>query len=312
MMSHPGHIAAIGECMVELSPATGPESGELLRQGFAGDTFNTAWYLRALLPGSRQVRYVSAVGQDALSGQMLDFMAANGIDTAHVLRRKDRTVGLYLISLTAGERSFAYWRSQSAARTLADDPKALVRAIAGCKLAYLSGITLAILPDAGRQTLFEVLASFRRTGGLVAFDPNIRPALWPDAAVMRACITEGYAACDIALPTFDDDAALFGDTSPEDCALRIAALGAFEVVVKNGAAPTLLHSDGRQARLPPPETVTPLDSTAAGDSFNAAWLASRLGGDCATQAVVKGHQLAARVIRHYGALMPMAEIRPLA
>lgn len=308
-MHQNGDIAAIGECMVELAPSSVQDGDECLRQGFAGDTLNTAWYLRSLLPESRAVRYVTAVGEDAISDRMLAFMARNGIDTRWITRLPDRTVGLYLISLDAGERSFTYWRGQSAARSLADDPDRLAQSLAGCKLAYLSGITLAILPEAGRRTLLQELARFRAKGGLVAFDPNIRPALWRGTAAMRRGITEGYAACDFALPTFDDDGALFGDATPEACAHRIAALGAFEVVVKNGAGPALLHSDGRQARLPPLQAVEPLDTTAAGDSFNAGWLASRLGGACATTAVMAGHDLAARVIRHRGALMPMVDIR---
>lgn len=308
-MKYSCDIAAIGECMVELSPETTTGDQPLFRQGFAGDTLNTAWYLRALMPDTCCVRYVTAVGQDEISRRMLAFIADSGIDTSAIAQLPGRTVGLYLISLTAGERSFTYWRSQSAARALADDPARLAKALAGCKLAYLSGITLAILGDEARTTLLEVLAQFRAAGGLVAFDSNIRPALWQDVAAMRTWISRGYAACDIAFPTFDDDAALFQDTSPEDCALRIAALGAFEVVVKCGTAPALLHADGRQSRIPPPDVVVPLDTTAAGDSFNAGWLAARLGGASASDAVLQGHALAARVIRHKGALMPMTQIR---
>lgn len=308
-MQHMYNIAAIGECMVELSPEPGVGDAPLFRQGFAGDTLNTAWYLRALMPATCSVRYVTAVGDDAISGRMLAFMADNGIDVSAIARLSGRTVGLYMIAVSAVERAFTYWRAQSAARAPADDPNRLERALTGCRLAYLSGITLAILSEAARATLLGVLARFRASGGLVAFDPNIRPVLWPDAATMRSWITRGYGACDIAFPTFEDDAALFNDATPEDCARRISALGAFEVVVKNGAAPVLLDADGRQARIPPPRIVEPVDTTAAGDSFNAGWLAARLGGACATRAVRDGHALAARVIRHKGALMPMGRIR---
>lgn len=307
-MPHSFHIASIGECMVELSPEPGSADAPVFRQGFAGDTLNTAWYLRALMPATCSVRYVTAVGDDAISSKMLVFMAENGIDISAIARVPGRTVGLYMIAVSAGERAFTYWRLQAAARTLADDPDRLERALAGCRLAYLSGITLAILSEAARETMLEVLARFRATGGLVAFDPNIRPVLWPDVPTMRASITQGYATCDIAFPTFEDDAAVFKDATPEDCARRISALGAFEVVVKNGANPVLLDADGRQSRIPPPRIVEPVDTTAAGDSFNAGWLAARLGGACATTAVNEGHALAARVIRHKGALVPMDQI----
>jgi 2-dehydro-3-deoxygluconokinase len=303
------NIASIGECIVELSPEPGIGDAPVYRQGFAGDTLNTAWYLRALMPATCSVRYVTAVGDDAISSRMLAFMAENGIDISAIARLSGRSVGLYMIAVSAGERMFTYWRSQSAARALADDPNRLTRALVGCRLAYLSGITLSILSDDSRVTMLEVLARFRASGGLVAFDPNIRSVLWSDAATMRDWLTRGYATCDIAFPTFEDDAALFKDATPEDCARRISALGAFEVVVKNGGAPVLLDADGRQARIPPPRIVEPIDTTAAGDSFNAGWLAARLGGACATTAVNEGHALAARVIRHKGALIPMDQIR---
>ncbi|OZA05616.1 MAG: 2-dehydro-3-deoxygluconokinase, partial [Rhodobacterales bacterium 17-64-5] len=147
-------VLAIGECMVELAPQ--PE-GDLYRLGYAGDTLNTAWYLRRLLPETDRVDYLTAVGSDAISDRLVAFLAGSGIGTGHVLRRADRTVGLYLIQLSGAERSFAYWRGQSAARTLADDPAVLARALAGADLAYVSGITLAILDAAGRQTLLADL-----------------------------------------------------------------------------------------------------------------------------------------------------------
>lgn len=302
------HVTSIGECLVELSPETGPGNAQVFRQGFAGDTLNTAWYLRALMPGKCRVRYVTAVGQDDLSRRMLALLAENGIDTSGIMTLPDRTLGLYMISLTGGERTFTYWRSQSAAKTLADDPDQLAKALDGSRLAYLSGITLAILSEDRRDALLSVLAEFRAKGGLVAFDPNIRRVLWKDVESMRVWLDRAYSACDFAFPTFEDDAAVFGDATPEDCASRIASLGVSEVIVKDGASPVLLHVDGHQTRIPPPEVIDPLDTTGAGDSFNAGWLAARLGGSSANEAVRKGHALAAQVIRHKGALLPMDHI----
>ncbi|MGC9420788.1 MAG: PfkB family carbohydrate kinase, partial [Rhodovulum sp.] len=132
-------VLAIGECMVELAPT----GGGLYRRGFAGDTFNTAWYARRLLPADWSVAYASCVGTDAVSREMVDFMAAEGIDTTPIRRLPDRTVGLYMIALTGGERSFFYWRGQSAARALADDPDWLDATLSGRNFIHFSGISLA-------------------------------------------------------------------------------------------------------------------------------------------------------------------------
>lgn len=298
-----GDIACIGECMVELAPA----GGGLFRQGFAGDTLNTAWYLRALLPtDARKVRYISAVGVDAISEAMLGFLAGHGIDTASIARLPDRTVGLYLIALNGAERSFTYWRSASAARQLAADQVRLALALDGAAVAYVSGITLAILDPASRARLFEVLADLRRRGGTVVFDPNIRPRLWDSAATMAAVISEGYKAATIALPTFPDDAVLYGDASPRDTARRIADLGVREIVVKDGANPALVWVDGNQTSVSSSPVSHAVDTTGAGDSFNGGYLAARVAGRPPLEAARLGHDVAARVICERGALATMS------
>jgi len=149
----PFRFAAIGECMVEMAPA---EGAGLFKQGFAGDTFNTVWYLRQLCP-DWQTPFVTKVGSDSVSADLITMMQGAGIDTDHVGVSQDRTMGLYLISLKDGERSFSYWRDMSAAKQLAADAAALGAALAGADLVYASGITLAILDDSGRETLMTRL-----------------------------------------------------------------------------------------------------------------------------------------------------------
>lgn len=289
-------ILCIGECMVELSP----QPGGLYAMGFAGDSFNTAWHLRRCLGTAGRVSYLTAVGQDALSDRMLDFMAGAGIDTAPVRRLSDRTVGLYLIELTRGERSFAYWRDRSAARTLADDAAALAAALAGRDLVYLSGITLAILEPESRARLMAALAQARGQGARVAFDPNIRPRLWPSPEAMRAAVTGAAALADVVLPSFDDEAAAFGDAAP---AATLARYGAGCVVVKNGAGEVLARDAAGLVRVTPPSVAEVVDSTGAGDSFNAGFLAAWLGGAGLAAAAAAGASLAARVVQGRGALV---------
>lgn len=296
-------VVSIGECMVEIGPAEVPG---LFRMGFAGDTFNTAWYLRHRLPPEWTVDYLTAVGTDAASESMTDFMKSAGIGTDHVMRLSDATVGLYLIELKDGERSFSYWRGQSAARRLAEDEDRLARALAGAELAYLSGITLAILSPQDRARLLSVLARYRTGGGRVAFDPNLRPRLWSSPATMTEAVTEAARVADIALPSFEDDAGAFGDTDLEACACRYAALGVAEVVVKNGAGPMAALVERSWHRHEPFPAGEVVDTTAAGDSFNAGYLACRLTGAPVVEALASGSALAARVVGGRGALVDAA------
>ncbi|WP_246735846.1 sugar kinase [Agrobacterium sp. a22-2] len=296
-------IMTIGECMVELAPR---EDGAFNRN-FAGDTFNTAWYLRHALPAETPVHYCSALGTDRISERMLGFMRQAGIGTDRIRRIADRTVGLYMIELDKGERSFIYWRDRSAAKLLAEDREWLAVAVAGKSLLLFSGITLAILSDDHRAILLEVLAKARADGASIAFDPNMRLRLWPDAETMRRAVTQAAEVADVVLPSFDEDSPNFGDASPEDTIARYFKAGASTVVVKNGAGRVFARHAQEGAVTFDPQPVTDVvDTTAAGDSFNAGFLAARLSGAPMVEAIAKGAALSARVIRQRGALVDLA------
>ncbi len=289
-------LLAIGECMIELAPTGDGTFG----MGFAGDTFNTAWYARRLAGADIDVAYFSAIGDDAPSKDMEAFMISSGI-TPELLVREGRSVGLYMISLNDGERSFSYWRSASAARTLADDLTELPDLKPG-DIAFFSGITLAILPENGRNRLLSVLAEARAGGITIAFDPNLRPRLWPDTETMCASIMQAAAVADIALPSFEDEQGFFGDADIQATATRYASAGASLIVVKDGAGPVLIQQDGQDESVPTERATQIVDTTAAGDSFNAAFLVGLLNGRSATEAARDGCALARKVIGARGAL----------
>lgn len=294
---------AVGECMVEMAP-TGDGT---FAMGFAGDTLNTAWYARKCLPQSWSVGYCTAVGRDKVSDEMLAFLKTSGIETGTIQRREDRTVGLYMIQLRDGERSFAYWRSQSAARCLAEDQALLEAALGQAGLIYFSGITLAILPAADRKTFLDSLGKARSGGAKVAFDPNLRPRLWEDADTMRACVTDAAARCDFVMPSFEDELAHFSDATPAVSADRYLAAGADMVVVKNGPEEVICATaETRQTFQPRPVTGI-VDTTAAGDSFNAAFLSTFLATGDVAASVDAGACLAGQVIQHRGALVACLE-----
>ncbi|MFN7002746.1 MAG: sugar kinase [Roseinatronobacter sp.] len=302
-MKTPGLILSIGEAMVELSQGDSPAAWRL---GIAGDTLNTAWYLRGLLPTPWRVGYVSRVGTGAFSQRMVDFLDESSIETTHVSRDPEREIGLYAISLDNGERSFSYWRDSSAAKRLADDKRALAQAFEEAQVLYLSGITLAILPPEARARLMAELATARAQGALVVFDPNLRPRLWPDNATMCAAIEAMAAGADLVFPSFDDEATHFGDHDLNATCERYLACGASHVVVKNGGGPMLFGGSGGQGQIDDLVPEVPVDTTAAGDSFNAGYLAAMVeGADCA-EAIRAGHALSRKVIGHRGALVPEA------
>ncbi|MBY5777952.1 sugar kinase [Rhizobium leguminosarum] len=295
---------SIGECMVELSQA----GDGLLRKGFAGDTFNTAWYARACLAADWSVDYFTALGDDAMSDEMLAFIDKEGIGTSLIRRIRGRSPGLYMINLKNGERSFSYWRDSAAARSLAADPDRLREAVESAGVVYFSGITLAILPHEDAETLLAEVRRAKAAGKLVVFDPNIRPRLWSSYDVMHTTISEGARSSVIVMPSFDDEAAHFGDDSIEATIHRYRALGAIHIVVKNGSDGVTLNFAGEQTFVPAEKVEKVIDTTSAGDSFNGAFLARYLEASDAPAAARFATKVAARVVSEHGALVPREKL----
>jgi 2-dehydro-3-deoxygluconokinase len=297
-------ILSIGECMLEFSR----RADGLFHLGYAGDTFNTAWYLRQLSGEDTAVEYFTRIGRDNYSEQMAAFLEENGIGTRWIARDVMRQPGLYMIETKDGERSFTYWRSQSAARLLADDEALLDEALAAADVVYFSGITLAILSVDRREALLGLVSKHRDGGKLVVFDPNIRPKLWEDHGTMRASLSSAAACSSLCLPSFDDEREWFGDATLEACAQRYLKAGCETVVVKNGGGPVGVATGGSFEILDALEKVVPIDSTGAGDSFNGAYLAAVLAGRSALEAVRFAHGVASEVVRHPGALIPLKNL----
>lgn len=291
---------AIGEAMIEMSGG----AARTYRLGFAGDTLNTAYYLRALLGGDWTVGYVTAVGDDLYSRQMVEFIAGAGLDTGAIRTVPGKRAGLYMIHQADGDRHFTYWRDSSAARLLADDAAALEAALAGADLVYFSGITLAILAPEARARLIAAIAKRRAAGARVAFDPNIRPALWADKQGVVEALTRAAEVSTIVLPTHADEVPYFGGADAEATARHYLAAGAEEVVVKNGADPALIVTGADRWQIGAERVATVVDATGAGDSFNGGYLAARLAGASPEDAAKAGHATAAVVIAHHGALVP--------
>jgi len=290
---------AIGECMAELAPSD--TEGDF-RLGFAGDTFNTVWYLARCAP-DLEVSYLTAVGDDAISLKMKDFIDESGIDNSFVQVSPGKTVGLYLISLDHGERSFSYWRGQSAAKTLADDPAMLDTAMETSDFIYFSGITLAILSPESRTTLLDAVRKARTAGKTIAFDPNLRPRLWTSDAEMTQAIMEGAAVSDIVLPSFDDEAEWFNDADPRATADRYLGAGAITVIVKNGAGPVLYAEGTTRGEVAVTALAQPVDTTAAGDSFNAGFFAGHVAGENIADGITYACALSKAVVQQRGALV---------
>jgi len=307
-MAERNGLLCIGECMMELARRADSSFG----LAFGGDTFNTAIYAARM--GVRTA-YATALGDDPYSDGIIELAQAEDVDTSLISRRAGAMPGLYLIETSRGERTFYYWREHSPARSLfeQEDAAQKIEALMSCTgIVYFSGITLSIYSPAGLDVFERALRNARQAGTKIAFDSNYRPRGWRhDPERARATFKRFLALCDIALPGLDDEQALWGDKDAAATLERLSALGVPEVVVKAGADGAYILERGAVMHLPAPERITPVDTTAAGDSFNAAYLARRADRAPIRDAANAAHRLAAIVIRHPGAIAPRAATNAL-
>ena len=294
-------LLAIGEVMAEIRQ----DVAGGFAVNFAGDTFNTAIYAARELNEANKVGYMTVVGEEPLSLGLLDMAKSEGLETSSISQDSKRNIGIYSVATdAAGERSFHYWRSESAARTLFSDSQNIPE-LPEADIIYLSGISLAILTPLARRLLWGALDDRRKSGRTkIAFDSNFRPKLWEDVSSARQVMNAFWDITDIALPSIDDEMALYDDASEADVIARFAQRDCIRIAIKRGErGPVSPHIDTSILPDFPPASQV-VDTTAAGDSFNAGYLAAHLDGAAEADCLLAGHALAAKVVGAPGAIMP--------
>lgn len=302
-LDRPLRVASLGECMIELSDL-GAADGRVA-MGVAGDTLNSAIYLARCCKGAPiEVDYLTALGVDQLSQRIIEAIEAESVGTSSIARLADKLPGIYAIELDdEGERSFRYWRSQSAARVMLDEGGIELTTLQTYDVLCLSAITLAILSDQARSKLMDVCAHMKATGKVVVFDSNYRPALWRDVQEARDVISAMWAVTSVGLPSRDDEASLWPGETPEQL---FARLNLGEIAMKDGAGGPWLWAGQSLPKGSYPAALEVVDTTSAGDAFNAGYLAGRLRGLAPHDAAQAGHALASAVIGQKGAIIARA------
>ena len=286
-------IAAIGEAMIELSA-----QGSTAQLGVAGDTLNTAVYLKRAAP-KLEVDFITCLGTDVFSNRIKKFVADQSLGTGSIETTADRLPGLYAITTDEkGERSFSYWRNQSAARMLFQSGKAKpFQCLENYDAIYLSGITLAILPFSVGIALLDYLKNTRH---VVAFDSNYRPRLWSNKSTAQDLIGKFWQRADLALPSLEDEMQLMEEDTGE-VIQRFIRSGKQGALKRGATGPISLGCLVEQDYSPASHV---LDTTAAGDSFNGAYLGAIFSGASQADALRQGHDCARHVVQYHGAIVP--------
>jgi len=296
-----GRVVSVGECMVELTRGSDQRFG----LAYGGDTFNTAVYLAR---AGMKVAYATALGDDPYSTGIIATAGREQVATDLIATVSGRLPGLYLIETTAeGERVFWYWRDRAPARELFEIPGSdrIAEGLQQASLVYFSGVTLSLYSERSLDRFAAALHAAKNEGARIAMDSNYRPRGWGgDLDRARRTFERFWRLSDIGMPTLDDEQALWGDADVAATSRRLRNLGIPEIVVKTGPTGAFVACGGVEQQVPAQAGIQPLDTTAAGDSFNAAYLASRRSGAPPADAAALGNRLAAVVIQHRGAIVP--------
>ena len=301
-------IAIIGECMIELSSVQSNIGSKetTIKQSFGGDGMNTAIYLKKLAEDAIDVHYVSSMGTDPQSHSLIKQWQDHGINTDSVLINSAKHAGLYMIQNDDdGERTFQYWRNDSAARYMVqhNDFEQTIAKLRDFDAIYLSGISLAILPEQDCNTLIAELTQLASSGVKIIFDSNYRPSLWSSKDHCQKVTKQMYALSTLALVTFDDEYDLWADDSIENCRKRLHNQGVKELVIKDGENGCQFSVGDKVEKFSTEKVNKVVDTTAAGDSFNAGFLAYWLQALPIEKCADAGNKLAGQVIQQKGAIV---------
>ena len=294
-------VAAIGECMAELTR----ESDGLFQMKFAGDTYNTAVYVSRLGGTFVDVHFITATGDDWLSSAQISAMEAEGLHVDAAIL-PGATPALYIVNTDdSGERTFTYFRDASPVRAMLGPTwsHSSTEQLDGFDLIYLSAVTLQLLSPSAREELWIRIAAARKTGTLVAFDSNYRARGWSSPEAADQAITDALCHIDIALPSYSDELELNNDVTRQEVLDRYVNAGAREVVLKDGSLPVTLWAEGNTTEYPLLNSVVPVDTTGAGDSFNAGYLISRLRGSSIAESVGRAQEIARIVVGARGGVV---------
>jgi sugar/nucleoside kinase (ribokinase family) len=224
-----------------------------------------------------RVALIAAVGADPAGALMLDQLAIEGVDVSAVASREGQPTGMTVALSRGGDRAILTALGAMASLTPADVPHSL---LARSRHVHVSSYFL--LAGSLGPGLAAILSSARASGATTSLDTNWDPAgRWCDERLSAV-----IAQADVLLPNEAEALALSGADTPDAAARALAATGS-RLAVKLGERGALC-ADGvllQHVSLPP---VTPVDTTGAGDCFNAGLIAGLLQGLALPHAVALG------------------------
>lgn len=261
-------IVAIGEVLVDFTPAGKSEAGfPRFEQNPGGAPANVAAALARL---GHTTALIGKVGADAFGDQLEDILQRYGVDTTGLFRTAEAHTTLAFVHLNdGGDRSFSFCRSPGADMLLAPG-EIREEVLAGARVLHFGSISMTHEPAASATR--EAIRLARKHGLLIAYDPNLRLALWPDPETAGQRIREGLAHADAVKLSLEELEFLTGTDDLESGTERLAAEFPVKLLLVTLGEQGCFYRMGGLTRRIPGFKVRPVDTTGAGDAFWAGML----------------------------------------
>ena len=258
-----------------------------IRAAGGGSGANAAAWLAA---SGVETHLVGRVGDDAFGRFLEEELRETGVKT-HLARDPSSATGkVFVLVDGAGERTMITDRGAAENLVVVDLPASIFR---GGHL-HLLGYTFS--GGSRRETAFEALRLAREAGMTVSVDPSAVPMLEDIGPDRFLAWTRG---ADLCFPNLEEGSLLAEAEDPDQIAENL--LDHYSAVVLKLGAEGACYADaeGRRSRVPAAKTRAN-DTTGAGDSLCAGFLAAWLTGGSPEEALRQGARFAAHAVERVG------------
>lgn len=292
-------ICSIGECMIEMSNL----KDNKYIQSFAGDTFNFLVYIARF---EHKTSFLSAIGNDYYSSNLIQFFKKENISTKLLHKIKNTNLGLYLIKNNSlGEKEFFYWRESSPVRNFLNyiNVKDIIDKLLKQDLIYFSGITLSLLNKIGLLNLNKIIKILNNKNKIIVFDYNIRTKGWLNLYDARDQINKFLKFVSIAFASGEDIKFLYGNNNMKNIKNIIHEHNIKSFIYRKNSNQTYFLSKNKSIFIKNKIFNKIIDSSGAGDAFNAAYISHLLSGNNTINCLKFGDQIAKKVLMKKGAII---------
>ena len=292
------NVCSIGEAMIEISNI----KNSLYNQSFAGDTLNFCNYLDKK---KLNAFFLSAIGKSEINQSLLDFIKSKNISTKYIKQINQFEVGLYLIkNKDNGEKQFFYWRDESAAKQYFNniDFLNLYKELKNFDYIYFSGITLSIIHISKLNNFIKLLKLFKSKKIKIVFDFNIRPSRW-NKKNLNIFLDSVLKFVDICFLSGEDMNYWKNKNDIKSYEQIVRKYKLKHSIFRKNAKFTYVFLNKTRYVFKNKLLKRVVDTSGAGDGFNAAYLSNFIVNNDPLLALKAGSSLGSKIVMKKGAIV---------